>query len=427
MRTEPVRPAPQRLAQRAAARRHGKSNALPQQEFEDIQSVFNALDYGCGVDIGYELGSAAASQRHLTHAMVDEQVPDAIDREEVLEQARFLTTHNGPLHWPMHADQVPAPNFLLADEVAAIAEQCGPLSRESAGVHWMAVHHALCQLLTHLKLFPGTTYTPEAVAKEATKLLDSTAAPLPGALYDTLRGIPEVVHRRVSARSLEWRDVLAAAYASNDARAKIAADKVHEQMSALYAARPVVPHLERRTWSMKAMPDILARRALVDKARAEVDKVLPDPTPRDIWRMACVAPDDTRMPDGWHDWKWGQRFAWDKPPDSDALLDEVLAWDSESDVGSEEELDVSTPLTASSEPASAPASPAQSSSSSSTEQPNEAAPANAPTEQKRALSPSALPPSKRARPDQVPDDTQLRPRRSTRSRAAVRNTHQRGF
>lgn len=427
MRTEPVRPAPKRLAQRAAARRHGKSNALPQQEFEDIQSVFTALDFGCGVDIGYELGSAAASQRHLTHAMVDEQVPDAAGREDVLEQARFLTMHKGPLHWPMHADQVPAPNFLLADEVAAIAEQCGPLTRETAGVHWMAVHHALCQLLSHLKLFPGTSYTPEAVAKEATKLLTSSTALPPGTLYDTLRGMPEVVHRRTSARSLEWRDVLAAAYASNNARAKLAADKVYERMCSLYAARPVVPHLERRTWSMKPMPDIVARRALVDKARAEVSEALPGTTPEGIWRTACVVPDETRMPSGWHDWKWGQRFAWDIPTDSDALLDEALAWDSESDMESDGELDVATPSTASSELVSMQASPTRSSSSSDTEPPGEEASIDAPADPKRPPSPSASRPSKRARADQPPDDTQSRPQRTRRHRPIVQSTYQRGF
>lgn len=296
-------PGAKRLAHRTTGRRNGKSVHLPQQQFHDVESVLAALEFDSGVDVGRELGSFAANQRRLTQALAERPSMSDAWRARICDYARYLFSHNLPLHWPLHASQVPAPNFLLADEVTAIAQRSRRLSRASAGAHWMSVHKTLCQIITHLGLLASGPFSSDLVEKEAGRAREATQPLPPAVLHDTLRGIPEIAHRRLAARSLDWRDVLAAAYSSPDPRAHTAADAVGERMRALYDSRPVEPHLERRTWSMKLMPDVQRRAGLVDAANRRLEQALPLTSPHDVWCAACTEPEPPGS-DAWANWGW---------------------------------------------------------------------------------------------------------------------------
>lgn len=353
----PVRPSAKRLAHRSTGRRNGRSAHLPQQQLADIGALLASLDFNYGVDVGYELGALAAHQRRLTRAL-HEQSQDETSRQNVAEDARYLITHKHPLLWPLPATQVPAPNFLLADEVAAIAERYGNVSRATAGTHWMACHHALCQVLAHLALFPSSTCTPEMVEKEAAKHRQSTSALPSEQLERTLQGCPDLAQRRLAACTLDWRDVLAAVYASRRPRAAAAANAVHARMRALFDAHPVEPCLERRTWSMKRMPDPGDRAARVRQAMQRAQDAAPMTQPRDLWQAACMAHDP--RPEVWDGWGWTDADLPTVPDNWEREVADVFQWESEyesEDVASDAEADD----IASSDPASSDRSPVSSS------------------------------------------------------------------
>lgn len=326
-----------RLAHRTTGRRRTRSGKVPIQEFSDVQALLASLDFEYGCDVGYELGALARDQRALNEALAGPSDVRADEHPELMNHARSLITRNGPLHWPLPASEVPAPNFLLSEELAAIAGRERSLSLQDIGEHWMAVQQALHAILSHLALFPPMTVPADAVKKEADKARASKTAMSPSLLADVLAFKPVLAQRRIAARSLDWRDVVSAAYACDDPRMAQAADAVRERMQALFASHAVEPHLERKTWSMKKMPDVAERVGIVRQAREKARVVLETP-PSEIWQEACASffPEHEKVPEAWEDWQYYQDGELPEVgSDWEERVKEALEWDSEE--GEEEE------------------------------------------------------------------------------------------
>ena len=168
-----------RLVHRSTGRRYKKSSSLPQQQFDDLSALSSSLDFGYGVDVGYLLGSLAKHQRALNDLYIGSDLSNAsaTKQEQLLRHAGQISIQNSSTHWPLSADQIPMPNFTLADEVAAIAQRhvsvqkLGSLTRETAATSWMAASHTLSKTLAHLGLLPPSTYPAELVRKDADKQL----------------------------------------------------------------------------------------------------------------------------------------------------------------------------------------------------------------------------------------------------------------
>ncbi|WFD00133.1 hypothetical protein MYAM1_002879 [Malassezia yamatoensis] len=331
-----------RLVHRSSGRRYKKNSSLPQQQFDDLSALSSSLDFEYGVDVGYILRSLAKHQRALNDLYIESGLSNAsaTKQEQLLRHAGQISIHNSSTLWPLYADQIPMPNFTLADEVAAIAEQqvsvqkLGSLTRETAATSWMAASHTLSRTLSHLSLLPPTTYPAELVQKDADKAANASASESPRKSVDSLLSNSQLAQRKLLTRSLKWRDVLDAIYTSGDARAHRAADRVWERMTDLYGDYPEELQLERRTWSMKSWPDIQEKTRLVKLARQRADQVATRPTPMEIWEAACAEPVASReatqdLSEGWDEWSWGSGWEVKFPEHSDEVLRQVLIWDSE--------------------------------------------------------------------------------------------------
>ncbi|WFD44367.1 hypothetical protein MPSI1_003035 [Malassezia psittaci] len=340
-----------RLVQRSSGRRYKKSSSLPQQQFDDLCALSSSLDFEYGVDVGYQLGSLAKHQRALNDLYIGPGLSNAsaTNQEQLLRHAGQISIHNSSTHWPLYADQIPMPNFTLADEVAAIAQRhmsvqkLGSLTRETAATSWMAASHALSRTLAHLGLLPPSNYPAEIVQKDADKAARASISESPRKSADSMPSKSQLAQRRLLTRSLTWRDVLDAIYTTGEARAHRAADRVHERMADLYGSYFEELQLERRTWSMKSWPDIQEKKNLVKLARQRADQVAIRSTPMEIWEAACaepVAPSGASgiLSDGWDEWRWGSGWEVKFPEHSDEILRQVLAWDSEEEIESDLEM-----------------------------------------------------------------------------------------
>ena len=178
------------------------------------------------------------------------------------------------LLWPLSWTDVPAPSWLLSEEVAALAnEQIGSdssMSRMLFGQLWMAVQCLLHKVFSHMRWCSPVSFGPEALQRDLDKCISN-----PG-MYksDVLRSFMTCRHwsldRHSQGKSLTWRDVLSAACASQDPVFQRATKQAASQLESLYGAQLYEARLEKRTWTIEEPISMDHRASLLHKARASL-------------------------------------------------------------------------------------------------------------------------------------------------------------
>ena len=240
---------------------------LPAQELADFKNLLASLEHEETCDVGQTLSVDAQNRRHIQAALSEAHVnPEPSDWRQLLgEHALDVIRRHPMLLWPLSAADVPSPNWLLSEEVAALTkEQLNPYTQ---GQLWIAIQACLHATLFHIAWSEPASISPESLQREVNKCKSNPT------MYraDALRAFLQYRHwnldRHAKARTLDWRDILQHALISENVALVNAAEQVLELMSSLYHARPREVHLEKRTWLINDTPDILQRASLLRRAR----------------------------------------------------------------------------------------------------------------------------------------------------------------
>ena len=310
-----------------------KEARLPAQELADFKNLLASLEYEETCDVGQQLSVDARNRRHIQAALSDALVdPEPSDwRQSLGEHALDENRRRPMLLWPLSAADVPSPNWLLSEEVAALTKE--HLNPYTQGQLWIAIQACLHTILLHIAWSEPASISTESLQREVNKCKSNPAMYRADALRTFLQYRHWNLDRHSKARTLDWRDILQHALASENAALVHAAEQVLELMSSLYHAHPREVHLEKRTWLINNTPDILQRASLLRRARdLDVSYNVMDHVYESIDGSDPLADK--------HDaWKHAEEaFLWDSDTTSDAASDtssEATSGDESDDVAPE--------------------------------------------------------------------------------------------
>lgn len=244
-----------------------KEARVPAQELADFKNLLASLEYEDTCDVGQPLSVDAQNQRHLQAALLEAHAsPESSQwRQSLGEHALDAMRRRPTLLWPLNAADVPAPNWLLSEEVAALTkEQLNPYTQ---GQLWIAIQACLQAILSHIAWTEPASISPESLQREINKCMSNPALYRADALRTFLQYRHWNLDRHSKARSLNWRDVLQQALVSENTALFRAAEQVVERMTSLYHAQSREVHLEKRTWMISDTQDIRQRASLLRRAR----------------------------------------------------------------------------------------------------------------------------------------------------------------
>ena len=112
-------PAASATPRRRSRRLRGR---LEPRQLADYQATISALDTEHGRDVGYTLGSVAATHRRISQALAQGTTPSD-ESLNVGRDGRGTYLRKNALWWPLLELEAPAPNWTLFDEVTALAER----------------------------------------------------------------------------------------------------------------------------------------------------------------------------------------------------------------------------------------------------------------------------------------------------------------
>lgn len=287
--TPPASATPRRRARRQRGR-------LEPRQLADYQATLSALDTEHGRDIGYTLGSVAATHRRISQALAQGTAPGD-EALNVGRDGRGTYLRKNALSWPLLELEAPAPNWTLFDEVTALAERSMREQQPSSSHEtldrvpehvrdalWLSVQSRLYHALQYLAFSPPAHVPPAAVEREALKF--ATAPPRQGTLAATNAALeyrPMLLHRRTTTRMLDWHDMLAALAADpareprrgRDVSLERALAATTRRIESLYGNEPLEPALKRNTWRLRRTTDVQQRLDLLKRARAARDAAVP--------------------------------------------------------------------------------------------------------------------------------------------------------
>ena len=293
-------PAASATPRRRSRRLRGR---LEPRQLADYQATISALDTEHGRDVGYTLGSVAATHRRISQALAQGTTPSD-ESLNVGRDGRGTYLRKNALSWPLLELEAPAPNWTLFDEVTALAERTMREQQPSSSHEtldrvpehvrnalWLSVQSRLYHALQYLAFSPPAEVPSAAVEREALKF--ATAPPRQGTLAATKAALeyrPMLLHRRTTTRMLDWHDMLAALAADpacescrgRDASLKRALAATTRRIESLYGSEPLEPALERNTWRLRRTTDVQQRLGLLKRARAARDAAVPHVA--DEWR-----------------------------------------------------------------------------------------------------------------------------------------------
>ena len=112
-------PAASATPRRRSRRLRGR---LEPRQLADYQATISALDTEHGRDVGYTLGSVAATHRRISQALAQGTTPSD-ESLNVGRDGRGTYLRKNALSWPLLELEAPAPNWTLFDEVTALADR----------------------------------------------------------------------------------------------------------------------------------------------------------------------------------------------------------------------------------------------------------------------------------------------------------------
>lgn len=259
----------------------GSQLNLAAQELADIKSLLASFEYQETCNVAQSLNAEARTRRQINTALSTaaaslqgESDDTNCWRERLHENGVDMLRRRPTLLWPLSWTDVPAPSWLLSEEVAALAnEQIGSdssMSRMLFGQLWMAVQCLLHKVFSHMRWCSPVWFGPEALQRDLDKCISN-----PG-MYksDVLRSFMTCRHwsldRHSQGKSLTWRDVLSAACPSQDPVFQRATKQAASQLESLYGAHLYEARLEKRTWTIEEPISMDHRASLLHKARASL-------------------------------------------------------------------------------------------------------------------------------------------------------------
>ena len=185
-------PAASATPRRRSRRLRGR---LEPRQLADYQATISALDTEHGRDVGYTLGSVAATHRRISQALAQGTTPSD-ESLNVGRDGRGTYLRKNALSWPLLELEAPAPNWTLFDEVTALAERTMREQQPSSSHEtldrvpehvrnalWLSVQSRLYHALQYLAFSPPAEVPSAAVEREALKF--ATAPPRQGTLAAT--------------------------------------------------------------------------------------------------------------------------------------------------------------------------------------------------------------------------------------------------
>lgn len=244
-----------------------KEARVPSQELADFKNLLASLEYENTCDVGQPLSVDAQNRRHLQAALSEAHAsPESSEWRQSLDEHALDAMRRRPtLLWPLGAADVPAPNWFLSEEVAALTKE--RLNPYTQGQLWIAIQACLHAILFHIAWKEPASISPHSLQREINKCMSNPAMYRADALRTFLQYRHWNLDRHSKARSLDWRDILQNALASENSALTRAAEQVVERMSSLYHAQSREIHLEKRTWLINATGDIRQRASLLRRAR----------------------------------------------------------------------------------------------------------------------------------------------------------------
>ena len=185
-----------------------KEARLPAQELADLKNLLASLEYEETCDVGQPLSVDARNRRHiqaaLSEALVDPEPSDW--RQSLGEHALDEIRRRPMLLWPLSAADVPSPNWLLSEEVAALTKE--HLSPYTQGQLWIAIQACLHTILLHIAWSEPASISSESLQREVNKCKSNPAMYRADALRTFLQYRHWNLDRHSKARTLDWRDIL---------------------------------------------------------------------------------------------------------------------------------------------------------------------------------------------------------------------------
>ena len=286
----------------------GSQLNLATQELADLKSLLASFEYQETCSVAQSLNAEARTRRRINTALSTaaaslegESNNTNCWRERLHENGVDMLRRRPTLLWPLSWTDVPAPSWLLSEEVAALANEQissdSSMSRKLFGQLWMAVQCLLHKVLSHMRWCSPVSFGPEALQRDLDKCILN-----PG-IYksDVLRSFMTCHHwsldRHSQGKSLTWRDVLSAACPSQDPVFQRATKQAATQLESLYGAQLYEARLEKRTWTIEEPISMDHRASLLHKARASLAPYNPFEHISDVLHApAMLAPLDETSP-----------------------------------------------------------------------------------------------------------------------------------
>lgn len=286
----------------------GSQLNLATQELADLKSLLASFEYQETCNVAQSLNAEARTRRRINTALSTaaaslegESNNTNCWRERLHENGVDMLRRRPTLLWPLSWTDVPAPSWLLSEEVAALANEQissdSSMSGKLFGQLWMAVQCLLHKVLSHMRWCSPVSFGPEALQRDLDKCILN-----PG-IYksDVLRSFMTCHHwsldRHSQGKSLTWRDVLSAACPSQDPVFQRATKQAATQLESLYGAQLYEARLEKRTWTIEEPISMDHRASLLHKARASLAPYNPFEHISDVLHApAMLAPLDETSP-----------------------------------------------------------------------------------------------------------------------------------